>query len=193
MIKWQTGRYHPVVHLPNEYEVRDFTGGDYTPSKLEFDIGRYDELRPGMYSTDLFSDGRFLHIGIDIGAPIGTPCMAFDQGEISHFGYNPADGDYGYVIITKHLVGKTPIWALYGHLSADSIKGKKIGQKISRGEVICWMGDKHENGGWESHLHFQLSINEPETHDMPGVVDPKKRDEALENYPDPRLVLGPIY
>ena len=193
MIKWQTGRYHPVVDLPNEYEVRDFTGGNYTQSKFEYDIGRYDELRPGMYSTDLFSDGRFIHIGIDIGAPVGTPCMAFDQGEISHFGYNPADGDYGYVIITKHLVDNNPIWALYGHLNAESIKGKKIGQKISRGEVICWMGDKHENGGWESHLHFQLSINEPETHDMPGVVDPKKRDEALENYPDPRLVLGPIY
>ena len=193
MIKWQTGRYHPVVDLPDRYEVRDFTGGNYTPSRFEYDIGRYDELRPGMYSTDLFSDGRFLHIGIDIGAPVGTPCMAFDQGEISHFGYNPADGDYGYVVITKHLVGDKPIWALYGHLSAESIKGKKIGQKISRGEVICWMGDKHENGGWESHLHFQLSINEPETHDMPGVVDPKKREEALENYPDPRLVLGPIY
>ena len=193
MIKWQTGRYHPVVNLPNEYEVRDFTGGEYTPSRFEYDIGRYDELRPGMYSTELFSDGRFLHIGIDIGAPVGTPCMAFDQGVISHFGYNPADGDYGYVIITKHLVDKKPIWALYGHLSAKSIKGKKIGQNISRGEVICWMGDKHENGGWESHLHFQLSINEPETHDMPGVVDPQYRDEALENYPDPRLVLGPIY
>ena len=193
MIKWQTGRYHPVVDLPNEYEVRDFTGGNYTPSRFEYDIGRYDELRPGMYSTDLFSDGRFLHIGIDIGAPVGTPCMAFDQGEISHFGYNPADGDYGYVIITKHLVDNNTIWALYGHLNAESIKGKKIGQKISRGEVICWMGDKHENGGWESHLHFQLSINEPETHDMPGVVDPIKRDEALVNYPDPRLVLGPIY
>ena len=193
MIKWQTGRYHPVVHLPDEYEVRDFTTGNYTPSEYEFDIGRYDELRPGMYSTELFSDGRFLHIGIDIGAPVGTPCMAFDEGEISHFGYNAADGDYGYVIITKHIVGEMPIWALYGHLSADSIKGKKIGQKISRGEVICWMGDRDENGGWESHLHFQLSINEPETHDMPGVVNPENRKTALEKYPDPRLVLGPIY
>ena len=193
MIKWQTGRYHPVVHLPDEYEVRDFTTGNYTPSEYEFDIGRYDELRPGMYSTELFSDGRFLHIGIDIGAPVGTPCMAFDDGEISHFGYNAADGDYGYVIITKHIVGEIPIWALYGHLSADSIKGKKIGQKISLGEVICWMGDRDENGGWESHLHFQLSINEPETHDMPGVVNPENREMALEKYPDPRLVLGPIY
>ena len=193
MIKWQTGRYHPVVHLPEEYEVRDFTTGDYVSSEFEYDIGRYNELRPGMYSTDLFSDGRYLHIGIDIGAPVGTPCMAFDNGEISHFGYNPEDGDYGNVIITKHSIGGTPIWALYGHLDSKSIEGKKIGQKISSGEVICWMGDKHENGGWESHLHFQLSIIEPKTHDMPGVVDPKAREVALVEYPDPRLVLGPIY
>jgi murein DD-endopeptidase MepM/ murein hydrolase activator NlpD len=97
------------------------------------------------------------------------------------------------VIITKHIVGDTPIWALYGHLNSESISNKKIGQKVSRGEIICWMGDKEENGGWEPHLHFQLSIIEPKTHDMPGVVDPKDRAQALVNYPDPRLVLGPIY
>lgn len=193
MIQWQTGKYHPVIHLPEEYEIRDFTKGIYTPSKYEYDIGRYDELRPGMYSTDLFSDNRFLHIGIDIGAPAGTPCMAFDDGEISHFGYNPADGDYGYVIITKHMIGEVMIWALYGHLDSKSIEGKKIDQKISRGEVICWLGEKHENGGWEPHLHFQISLIEPKTHDMPGVVDPNFRNNALMNYPDPRLILGPIY
>ena len=190
---WKTETYHPVVNLPDEYEVRDFTTGEYVPSEFEFDIGRYDELRPGMYSTDIFSDGRFLHIGIDIGAPVGTPCMAFEDGEISHFGYNPEDGDYGYVIITKHDIGGIPVWALYGHLNSQSIDGKEIGQKISKGEVICWMGDKHENGGWDPHLHFQLSLLEPDTHDMPGVVRPEDREMALRNYPDPRLVLGPIY
>ena len=193
MINWQTGSYHPVVFLPDEYEVRDFTSGDYSPSEYEFDIGRYDELRHGMYSTELFSGSRFLHVGIDIGAPVGTPCMAFDEGEIVHFGYNPDDGDYGNVIVTKHMIGNTPVWALYGHLSSASIEKKEVGQKISRGEVICWMGEKHENGGWEPHLHFQLSLTEPETHDMPGVVSPDDRLEALANYPDPRLVLGPIY
>ena len=193
MVAWLTGNYHPVVFLPDEYEVRDFTTGNYTPSECDFDIGRYDELRPGMYATELFSDGRFLHVGIDIGAPVGTPCMAFDDGEIAHFGYNPDDGDYGNVIVTKHMVGITPVWALYGHLCSESIKGKEVGQKISKGEVICWMGDKHENGGWEPHLHFQLSLVEPGTHDMPGVVSPENRLEALAKYPDPRLVLGPIY
>ena len=55
------------------------------------------------------------------------------------------------------------------------------------------MGAHDENGGWEPHLHFQLSYQEPETHDMPGVVAPSDRDEALQIYPDPRLVLGALY
>ena len=193
MIDWGSYDFHPVVHLPDEYEVRDFTTGDYSPSKLEYDIGRYDELRPGMYATELFAGARFLHVGIDIGAPVGTPCMAFANGEISHFGYNPADGDYGNVVITKHRLDGATIWALYGHLDAASIIGKSVGQRVTAGQVICHMGPREENGGWDPHLHFQLSYTEPETHDLPGVVDPKDREDALAKYPDPRLVLGPIY
>ena len=73
------------------------------------------------------------------------------------------------------------------------IEDKEVGQKISGGEVICWIGDRHENGGWDPHLHFQLSWSDPGTHDMPGVVNPADREEALAKYPDPRMVMGPIY
>lgn len=193
MVDWGSIDFHPVVHLPDEYEVRDFTSGEYSPSKYEFDIGRYDELRPGMYSTDLFAGERFLHVGIDIGGPVGTPCMAFMDGEISHFGYNPAAGDYGNVVITRHEIGGVLVWALYGHLDAASIEGKWVGQKVNAGEVIAWFGAFHENGGWDPHLHFQLSLVEPETHDLPGVVAPEDRMNALAIYPDPRNVLGPLY
>ena len=85
------------------------------------------------------------------------------------------------------------LWALYGHLSDESIERMRVGKKISRGEVIAWFGDYHENGGWEPHLHFQLSLVEPTTHDLPGVVSPLEREQALRDYPDPRLVLGPLY
>ena len=193
MVDWGSIDFHPVVHLPDEYEVRDFTSGDYSPSKYEFDIGRYDELRPGMYSTELFAGERFLHVGIDIGGPVGTPCMAFMDGEISHFGYNPAAGDYGNVVITRHEIGGVLVWALYGHLDAASIEGKWVGQKVNAGEVIAWFGAFDENGGWDPHLHFQLSLVEPETHDLPGVVAPEDRMNALAIYPDPRNVLGPLY
>jgi len=192
-IKWEMGRFHNVIDLPEEYEVRDLTTGVYRPSKSEYDVGKYDENRPMVYNTDLFQGTRTLHVGIDIGAPVHTPCMSFEKGEIAYFGYNPSEGDYGHVVVTKHEVQGTPLWALYGHLSSRSILGKRKGQKINRGEIVGWIGGKEENGGWEPHLHFQLSWSDPMTHDMPGVVDPKDRSDALAKYPDPRIVLGPIY
>ena len=60
-------------------------------------------------------------------------------------------------------------------------------------EVIAWIGDRHENGGWNPHLHFQLSLVRPEVADLPGAVSDADRAHALTLYPDPRLVLGSLY
>ena len=193
MIDWNIGDFHPVVILPEKYTVLDLSGGLWIPSRTEFSIGKYNEVRPNMYNADIFAGVRNIHIGVDIGGPVGTPCMAFTSGEIFHFGYNPEPGDYGNVIITKHNISGITVWALYGHLDSTSVKDKSIGQIVNKGEVIAWFGARHENGGWEPHLHFQLSLLEPETHDFPGVVASGDRAQALLDYPDPRLVLGPIY
>ena len=193
MIDWKAHHYRAVVRIPDEYTVLDLSEGHWDSPENDFSIGKYDELRPGIYNSEIFGGERFLHVGIDIGGPVGTPCMAFMDGEISHFGYNPEPGDYGNVIITKHQIGEVFLWALYGHLNSESVEGKFVGQKISAGEVIAWFGDYEENGGWAPHLHFQLSLIEPETHDLPGVVAPEDREQALMDFPDPRLVLGPIY
>ena len=192
-IQWKNHQFHPVVHLPNEYEVLDLTGGEIPSHSHEFAIGKYDEDRRGLYETALFEGERFIHMGIDIGGPVGTPCLAFTECKIYCFGYNPKEGDYGHVIITKQALEGVDFWALYGHLSAESLEGKSVGQCFDPGDIIGWFGDKHENGGWDPHLHFQLSLIEPETHDLPGVVSHEERENALSNYPDPRLVLGPIY
>ncbi len=182
-----------MVFLPKEYTVLDLSKGNWENPESEFSVGKYDELRPGMYNTEIFRGKRSLHVGIDIGGPVGTPCMSFMKGEVSHFGYNPEPGDYGFVVITKHSIDGQNVWALYGHLDSKSVEGKFVGQRILAGETIGWFGDSGENGGWEPHLHFQLSLIEPETHDMPGVVAPEDREQALKDYPDPRLVLGPLY
>ena len=88
MVDWLTSDYHPIVDLPEEYAVLDLSGGVWNHPESAFSIGKYDEVRPNMYNTELFGGERNVHIGIDIGGPIGTPCMAFMDGEISHFGYN---------------------------------------------------------------------------------------------------------
>jgi peptidoglycan LD-endopeptidase LytH len=119
--------------------------------------------------------------------------MAFMDGKIHNFGYNPKAGDYGNVVITEHKIAGKKFWALYGHLDSESIRGKIQGQFFEKGEILGHFGSEEENGGWEPHLHFQLSLVKPETHDLPGVVSKEERKSALEKYPDPRLVLGPIY
>lgn len=185
--------FHPVVLLPKDYTVLDLTKNRWNSHETEFSIGKYDEFRPNMYTTNIFEGIRNIHMGVDIGGPVGTPCMAFMDGVISHFGYNSEPGDYGNVIITKHIISQSIIWALYGHLDSLSITNKSIGQKVEAGEIIGNFGNNQENGGWEPHLHFQLSFIEPVTHDLPGVVSSEDRNQALLDYPDPRLVLGPLY
>ena len=178
-------------------------------ARIPYTVGRFDEDRRAMYTSDLFSgsdggdsDGgqgnwRTVHIGIDLGGPVGTKVRAFADGKIHSVGFNSAWGDYGNVIVVEHAldnVGERKVWALYGHLDGGSIKSKKAGDPVRRGQVLGRMGDVHENGGWsDPHLHFQLAIKPPVTHDMPGVVTGADRDRALVEYPDPRLVLGDIY
>ena len=195
MIEFSRYSFHPVIRLPAQYEVYDFTKG-YDPNRQregEYGIGRYNEKRKSMYTTELFTGGRDIHMGIDIAAPVGTEVFAFADGEIHCATNNAAAGDYGYTVITRHIFDGVELYALYGHLGRTSIEGKSRGQKIQAGQTIAWLGDKSENGGWNSHLHFQLSYEQPHACDMPGAVSDSQLGEALKKYPDPRLVLGPLY
>jgi murein DD-endopeptidase MepM/ murein hydrolase activator NlpD len=192
-------QFAPVIHLPKDYEVYDFTKG-YDPERMrasKYGVGRYDEKRAGMYVTDLFKgDGagtRDIHVGVDIAAPAGTEVHAFFNGTIFMTGINPADGDYGGTVITEHRLGERTLWALHGHLSHASVSARPVGLSFAAGDVVGWLGEKHENGGWNPHLHFQLSWERPLKCDLPGAVNQKDRDWALATFPDPRSVLGPLY
>ena len=73
--------FHPVVKLPSEYWVFDFTKGVKSDWQcpLDYQIGRYDEHRPGMYTSEIFSGERDLHVGLDIGAPVDTPVFVLQM------------------------------------------------------------------------------------------------------------------
>ena len=81
----------------------------------------------------------------------------------------------------------------HGHLSLASISHWKPGDTVDRGAVLAALGNEDENGGWAPHVHVQLSWEAPLDGDLPGVVRPENRLEALEKYPDPRLICGPLY
>ena len=196
-------QFSPVVPSlrPDNYLVRDFTRGlaGWTPLEgtgFTHDVGRYNERRPAMYEASMFDSAegaREIHIGVDIGSEVGTPVHSCADGVLHSCGYNPGKGDYGNVLVAEYSLNGLRVWALYGHLSSASIEGRVPGMAVASGDVLGWMGGRHENGGWPPHVHFQLSLVEPPTHDMPGVVAAAHHEAALRAHPDPRLVLGPLY
>jgi murein DD-endopeptidase MepM/ murein hydrolase activator NlpD len=204
----ETGiQFHPVVKLPSEYWVFDFTKGVKSDWQcpLDYQIGRYDEHRPGMYTSEIFSGERDLHVGLDIGAPVDTQVFCFGDGVVFSKGINPEEGSYGPTIITQHelplpasvgsqeLADIRKFWVLHGHLSTKSLDMVEVGESVSQGQLIATIGDEDENGGWPPHIHLQISLTKPVVNDMPGVVKLSDRDEALATYLDPRLILGQIY
>lgn len=195
-----TGRnsFHPIVVLPEHYWVLNLQRPQKNwDNPFPVTIGRYDEDRKGMYTQDLFGGERTIHVGLDIGAPAQTSIYAFHEGKIHSFADNDQDGSYGPTIITEHSIQingvLTSLWVLHGHLSRSSLQGLIVGESIVQGQEIGKMGDENENGGWPPHVHIQLSLGEPNEPDLPGVVRPDDRDQALIDYPDPRNILGMVY
>ena len=200
-------QFHSVVKLPSEYWVFDFTKGVKSDWQcpLDYQIGRYDEHRPGMYTSEIFSGERDLHVGLDIGAPVDTQVFCFGDGVVFSKGINPEDGSYGPTIITQHelplpasvgskeLTDVRKFWVLHGHLSTKSLDMVEVGDSVSQGQLIATIGGENENGGWPPHIHLQISLIEPVDNDLPGVVKISDREEALATYLDPRLILGQIY
>ena len=192
-------KVHPVMNLPDEYEVFDFSEG-YDPDQMAqfvknggWGVGGYSEKRQNMYLAPQYENRRNIHMGIDIWAKSGESVYSPLHGEVAYTANHPQEGNYGGTIVLKHKVEGFTYFALYGHLSPKSISDLKQGQKVSAGEKVGELGDEIENGNWPPHLHYQISIEDPGEADMPGVVSDVEHEKALKLYPDPRILLGEIY
>jgi murein DD-endopeptidase MepM/ murein hydrolase activator NlpD len=181
--------YHPVLIFPERPVVLDLR----RPPEGEaprWSVGRYDEDR-AIYTQPLFEGRRTVHMGVDLGGPVGVAVHAFADAVVIHAGCNPAPGDYGPTLVTEQrLVDGRLIYALFGHLSLASLAHSPIGRRVAAGDVLGWLGDPSVNGGWPPHVHLQLSWERPATHDLPGAVAVVDRDDARKRYPDPAMILG---
>ena len=138
--------------------------------------GGYLEVRP-FYTTEVYrSEGnsgynyRNTHLGVDFWLPAGTAIHSPYDGTVIAVHDNDSDKDYGPTIILEYTFNGQCFYALYGHLSKESLNGISIGQKVKRGEKIASIGDVAENGNWIPHLHFQLMLDLiGNTTDFPGT------------------------
>ena len=151
-----------------------------------------DDGKPGedVATEENLDEPRRLHIGTDVLGPVGTPVYAFMGGMVHSFAFNNHYGDYGATIILSHQLEGITFYTLYGHLSLRDIYSLNDGDYIVRGQQFAHFGEKHENGHWPPHLHFQIICDmELYDGDYPGVCRYSERGKYLENCPDPDLVL----
>ncbi|CAM1341883.1 peptidoglycan DD-metalloendopeptidase family protein [Tenacibaculum amylolyticum] len=146
--------------------------------------------RSTYFNKEAGDDERNIHLGIDLWCAEQTNVLAVLDGEIHSFGNNKNYGDYGPTIIIKHEVGNFVFFSLYGHLSLESIKNKKVGQKVKKEEIIGTLGDHTINGDYAPHLHFQLIKDMGEyIGDYPGVCSKNDVNYFKVNCPNPNLLL----
>lgn len=190
---------HPVIDFPENAEIFDLSKGYDTDFINKFikkggrAAGGYNENRTDMYLAPQYENRRNIHMGVDFWAPAGEPVYSAVNGIVAYKAFHNQPGNYGATIVLQHEWEGNDLFALYGHLSLKSLDEANPGSVVKAGDIVGWLGDEPENGNWPPHLHYQLSRKDPGEADMPGVVSKKERAAALKIYPDPRMILGPVY
>lgn len=112
----------------------------------------------GARATSRYSENRLHpilnivrpHLGVDYGAPHGTPVKAVADGIVKECGVM---GGYGNTVVIEHRDG---LESLYAHLSRYA-SGLRVGQHVRQGQLIGNVGSTGLATG--PHLDFRLRKN----------------------------------
>lgn len=139
--QFELEKYEDVENLLKDFKDRL----DHTPSI--WPVKGWFSCGYGM-RNDPFTGYRTMHLGVDIANHIGTPVVATANGIVKQIGQVGNMGrmitiDHGYGFVTR-----------YGHLSKFNVTK---GQRVTRGEVIGFMGNSGKTTG--PHLHYEVWRN----------------------------------
>ncbi|OOG57964.1 peptidoglycan DD-metalloendopeptidase family protein [Rhodanobacter sp. C03] len=120
------------------------------------------------------------HKGVDYAAPTGTPIHAAGDGVVKFKGWM---NGYGNFVIIQH---NSTISTAYGHMSRFATE--KVGQRVSQGQVIGFVGMTGLATG--PHLHYEFRVNGvqrnpqtvtlPQPEPLPGAQLAKFRTQVVQ-------------
>lgn len=108
------------------------------------------------------------HTGIDISNDLDTPIQATADGTVEQAGWI---NGYGNAVTIRHT---SQLETLYGHM--DEIK-VKVGQAISRGDIIGLMG--HTGRATGNHCHYEVRVGGRPVNPLPYLKLQKQWLKAL--------------
>jgi 4-aminobutyrate aminotransferase-like enzyme/Ser/Thr protein kinase RdoA (MazF antagonist) len=164
---------------------------------IELGIGPWGEDRP-VYTAEAFASNlasgqrRSAHLGLDLfldaGAHVRTPL----PGRVVDIYVSDLPLDYGHAVLLEHnpAPGIT-FFSLWGHLSAETARVRKLGEELQAGDIVGEMGPNTENGGWQPHVHLQLIAYRPaRAADVIGAGEPGYRAVWADLFPDAAAFAG---
>ena len=157
------------------------TAAYYTPEGKSLQRAFLRTPVPGRYVTSGFSYNRLHpilkvrrpHLGVDYGAPRGTPIVATADGKVIRASRK---GGYGKTVILRHGQNYR---TLYAHLSRYA-KGVRKGKWVKKGQVIGYVGSTGLSTG--PHLHYEIHVDgkarNPLSLKLPRAAPIGKKDKA---------------
>jgi murein DD-endopeptidase MepM/ murein hydrolase activator NlpD len=127
--------------------LKNYKDGDAPTGKFLWPTNGKTSSKFGLRTSKSTGNSR-MHNGLDLYAPLGTPVIAADSGQVIKAEY---DGGYGYSILIYHGGG---VATFYAHLSGFNVG---TGQYVERGQIIGYVGSTGYSTG--NHLHFEVRID----------------------------------
>ena len=127
------------------------TNIQYTGGKLLWPVPGHTRITSGFGNRTYKINGVTVsdfHRGIDIGAPKGTKIVAAEDAVVVKAQTNPYVSSYGKYVTLYH---GGSLYTVYAHCSALNVS---VGQKVSAGQVIAYIGSTGNSTG--NHLHFEV-------------------------------------
>ena len=155
-----------------------------------------DRLWKGGYQA---ATNSFLHLGMDVNAPAGTPVCVDRRARVVMTGHDPSKGGWGSYVLVEIEGG--PVGLIYAHL--DPALECKEYDVLVPGNILGKIGTPDVNGHWFSHLHVQTVIANrterggrlyrypsPKDEGFDGYGRAEDMEELAVGHPDPMLYIS---
>jgi murein DD-endopeptidase MepM/ murein hydrolase activator NlpD len=107
----------------------------------------------------MVAEQRFIHLGLDVIVPLGSPLHSPLEAVVASTGYESGEGNYGGYVLLQHTSRRfETFYSFYGHLCRERLP--EVGKHLAAGERFATIGDFHENGNWFYHTHIQVITKE---------------------------------
>jgi murein DD-endopeptidase MepM/ murein hydrolase activator NlpD len=180
--------YPVVCPLLDPVACQDMVLECHAKLGLDFSYGGWLEDRSILWKGSyLKDDNKYIHLGLDVNAPAGTPVALDMPGRLALVDNDhPLAQGWGTRVMVK--LDDAPIVLIYAHLA--NVK-YEVGEALKRGDIFAEVGSSDWNGIWYTHTHVQAMTLAAYGHFLhqPLELDGYGREEDIHRlarwFPDP--------